>query len=224
MFFSACSLSSLEIPELARKRGPPKGYLSALEQRLNNAEALLGAIICSTDARARSLISDVSSDPLASSIISRIRDSEFGLAGRAVQDTRQYRPNMQTESWHSSTDMPQEHDDQTSTAKLDAVFSVPSVEWQDCLNLRMALGSKKRKDQELSAVGTWDTQRPQAEHPTWNAMVDSQVNTQLSVVTKDEDIRVGDMGSEDELLEDDPLRSTDDEDKYTPHFPTQSIH
>jgi len=221
-----CLLAGYECTyfDLARKRGPPKGYMSALEQRLNNAEALLGAIICSTDARATSLVSDISSDALASSTISRIREGEFGLADRAVQDARQSRPNRvdeQTEPYYSSTGMSQENDDRTSKANLDDVFTVPSVEWQECLKLRIALGSE-REAQERSAIGTWNMQRSQADHPTWNAIMDRQLDNQLPVARKDEDVRMSDMGAE-EVLEDDPqekTRNTHTKNKYAPRFPT----
>lgn len=61
--------------------------MSALEQRLSNAEGLLGAIICSNDPRAMSLVSDLSTDSLANHIISRVREGEFGLSGRAARES-----------------------------------------------------------------------------------------------------------------------------------------
>ena len=57
--------------------------LSALEQRLNDAEALLGTLICSKDPRAASLIVDLLTDPLAMSIINKMSKGKFGSAGRA---------------------------------------------------------------------------------------------------------------------------------------------
>jgi hypothetical protein len=61
--------------------------MNALEQRLSNAEGLLGAIICSNDSRAMSLISDLSTDALANHIIDRVREGEFGLGGRATRES-----------------------------------------------------------------------------------------------------------------------------------------
>jgi hypothetical protein len=43
----------------SRKRGPPKGYIDAIEARLHQTEALLGIIIASKDPRAQSLLSDI---------------------------------------------------------------------------------------------------------------------------------------------------------------------
>ena len=62
--------------------GPPKGYIDALESKLHQLEALLGAIATSADPRARSLIYDISQDPLARTVIERIEDSPFGARGR----------------------------------------------------------------------------------------------------------------------------------------------
>lgn len=60
--------------------------MNALEQRLSNAEALLGALVCSNDPRATSIVADLSEDNLASSILSRIKEGGFGLSGRLAQE------------------------------------------------------------------------------------------------------------------------------------------
>src|ERR1700722_3575027 len=44
----------------SRKRGPPKGYIDAIEARLHQTEALLGIMIGSNDERARTLLEDLS--------------------------------------------------------------------------------------------------------------------------------------------------------------------
>src|ERR1700722_9433849 len=44
----------------SRKRGPPKGYIDAIEARLHQTEALLGIMIATTDERAQSLLRDLS--------------------------------------------------------------------------------------------------------------------------------------------------------------------
>jgi hypothetical protein len=43
----------------SRKRGPPKGYIDAIEARLHQTEALLGIFLASGDERAQSLLEDV---------------------------------------------------------------------------------------------------------------------------------------------------------------------
>lgn len=56
--------SSLTLPACtflgpSRKRGPPKGYIDAIEARLHQTEALLGIMLATNDARAQSLLRDV---------------------------------------------------------------------------------------------------------------------------------------------------------------------
>jgi hypothetical protein len=43
----------------SRKRGPPKGYIDAIEARLHQTEALLGIMLSTRDERARSLLKDI---------------------------------------------------------------------------------------------------------------------------------------------------------------------
>lgn len=42
-----------------RKRGPPKGYLQAVEDRLHRMEALLGGLINNEDPRAQALLDEL---------------------------------------------------------------------------------------------------------------------------------------------------------------------
>jgi hypothetical protein len=44
----------------SRKRGPPKGYIDAIEARLHQTEALVGIMLAAGDSRARSLLDDLS--------------------------------------------------------------------------------------------------------------------------------------------------------------------
>ena len=59
-----------------------KRYMSALESRLHEAEALLGVIISSNDMRAKTLVFDLTKDSLANTIIKRVSHSVFGPIGR----------------------------------------------------------------------------------------------------------------------------------------------
>ncbi|KAI0920786.1 hypothetical protein AcW1_005038 [Taiwanofungus camphoratus] len=68
----------------SHKRGPPKGYILAIERRLHQVEALLGTIIGSEDPRARGLLHDLSQDQLASQIIQRVDVGPFGPRGRVA--------------------------------------------------------------------------------------------------------------------------------------------
>jgi hypothetical protein len=67
----------------SRKRGPPKGYIDAIEARLHQTEALVGIILAVNDSRARGLLDDLSQDPLACEIIKRVDNSPYGVKGRA---------------------------------------------------------------------------------------------------------------------------------------------
>ena len=44
----------------SRKRGPPKGYIDAIEARLHQTEALIGILLASKDTRAKTLLEDLS--------------------------------------------------------------------------------------------------------------------------------------------------------------------
>lgn len=76
----------------SRKRGPPKGYIDAIEARLHQTEALLGIIISLSsssstsssdlDERAKGLLGDLSKDPLAKEIINRVDGGIYGVKGR----------------------------------------------------------------------------------------------------------------------------------------------
>ncbi|KAH9941542.1 fungal-specific transcription factor domain-containing protein [Amylocystis lapponica] len=67
----------------SRKRGPPKGYIDAIEARLHQTEALIGILLASNDSRARSVLEDLSEDPLAKDIINRVDNSPYGHKGRS---------------------------------------------------------------------------------------------------------------------------------------------
>lgn len=54
------------------KRGPPKGYIHAIEQRWHQVESLLGAIIQSTDPRVQGIVSELRQDDLAREILGRV--------------------------------------------------------------------------------------------------------------------------------------------------------
>ncbi|KAJ7057212.1 fungal-specific transcription factor domain-containing protein, partial [Mycena amicta] len=70
----------------SRKRGPPKGYIDAIEARLHQTEALVGILLSAGGlrARARELMADLAEDPVARAILLRIDQSAYGPAGRAT--------------------------------------------------------------------------------------------------------------------------------------------
>ncbi|CUA68348.1 Lactose regulatory protein LAC9 [Kluyveromyces lactis NRRL Y-1140] [Rhizoctonia solani] len=109
----------------SRKRGPPKGYIDAIEARLHQLEALLGTLIASPDPRAQSLIADLITDPLARHIIARVDESPFGSRGKDSSDGRD--PKART------------HINTARTAILNGQvgFDVPPRDWQDELGARI---------------------------------------------------------------------------------------
>lgn len=54
------------------KRGPPKGYIHAIEQRWHQVESLLGAVMQCSDPRVQSVVTDLRRDDLAREILARV--------------------------------------------------------------------------------------------------------------------------------------------------------
>ena len=62
----------------SRKRGPPKGYIDAIEARLHQTEALVGIMLATKDPRAKSLLDDMAKVSSSLFIIFRILSFEVG--------------------------------------------------------------------------------------------------------------------------------------------------
>ncbi|KAG6336398.1 hypothetical protein ID866_2692 [Astraeus odoratus] len=104
----------------SRKRGPPKGYIDAIEARLHQTEALLGILLAleadqptgevvdrnqvqETLERGRSLTSVLATlrkDTLAKEILNRVDLSPYGVRGRKTGKTKP-RPNAHTQAGNS---------------------------------------------------------------------------------------------------------------------------
>ena len=59
------------------RRGPPKGYIQALEHRLHQVESVLAAIMSSPDIRSRSVIDELRKDELAAHILETVDAGPF---------------------------------------------------------------------------------------------------------------------------------------------------
>ena len=59
-------------PGPSYKRGPPKGYIHAIEQHWRQVESLLGAILQCQDTRVQEFVNDLKQDDLAREIIDRV--------------------------------------------------------------------------------------------------------------------------------------------------------
>ncbi|KAI0249787.1 fungal-specific transcription factor domain-containing protein [Lactifluus subvellereus] len=142
----------------SRKRGPPKGYIDAIEARLHQTEALVGIILAVNDSRARGLLDDLSQDPLAYEIIRRVDNSSYGVKGRAraaeassaLSKARPHPPGVKTKP-----DSP------------NSLFNTthPSTEWQERLierlsSLALSRGHTLRSPNRTSPQPSVDTGRP----------------------------------------------------------------
>lgn len=67
------------------KRGPPKGYIHAIEQRWHQVESLLGVILQCSDPRVQSIVADLRQDELAREILNRVDHGPYGPSGRRFQ-------------------------------------------------------------------------------------------------------------------------------------------
>ncbi|TFK50237.1 hypothetical protein OE88DRAFT_338975 [Heliocybe sulcata] len=66
------------------KRGPPKGYIQALEQRWYRCETLLAAITTSRNPYALAIVQLLHQDELAREVLDSVNNGPFGPAGRAA--------------------------------------------------------------------------------------------------------------------------------------------
>ncbi|KAG8928581.1 hypothetical protein FRC01_005706 [Tulasnella sp. 417] len=137
-------------------QGPPKGYIDALESKLHQMEALLGTIITSDDVRARTLIYDLSQDPLAREIIQRVDETPFGTRGRkqAAANRELYgrsgglgMSNKRRDSAGGLRGSPGEGESRFG-------FSGPPHEWQDGLTNLLNARPHERHHSNGSSSGT----------------------------------------------------------------------
>ncbi|KAG2108501.1 fungal-specific transcription factor domain-containing protein [Suillus discolor] len=98
----------------SRKRGPPKGYIDAIEARLHQTEALLGVLLAVEAEHSESIFRRLH-DTLAREILNRVDTSSYGVKGRKGGSVKS-RPNNTTPTEGSGIDLQSTH---------------PSNEWQD---------------------------------------------------------------------------------------------
>ncbi|KAH9854944.1 hypothetical protein C2E23DRAFT_867059 [Lenzites betulinus] len=137
--------------EPTHKRGPPKGYILALERRLHQVEALLGTIISSDDPRARSLVQDLSRDRLASQIINKVHVGPFGPAGRAKHPFSSTKEDFLASITGDLGDNTAEQSGSSQDAQNDPAFLNPSSDWQDSMK---SLLNAARAEAAMSASAT----------------------------------------------------------------------
>ncbi|KAF8153056.1 fungal-specific transcription factor domain-containing protein [Crassisporium funariophilum] len=113
----------------SRKRGPPKGYIDAIEARLHQTEALLGIMLATSDPRAQSLLRDIGKDPLAKEIIARVDSSPYGVKGRKREDIALTIGGKLRSGHSSETSLTGKT--KSESLPLDLTSTHPSNEWQD---------------------------------------------------------------------------------------------
>ncbi|KAI0758095.1 hypothetical protein C8Q74DRAFT_1210244 [Fomes fomentarius] len=117
----------------SHKRGPPKGYILALERRLHQVEALLGTIIGSDDPRARGLVQDLSKDQLASHIIQKVNVGPFGAKGKTDSPFGTTKEDFLASISGEINDSASERSGSSQDSANDLTFCSPSSVWQDRL-------------------------------------------------------------------------------------------
>ncbi|KAH8092449.1 hypothetical protein BXZ70DRAFT_453960 [Cristinia sonorae] len=137
----------------SRKRGPPKGYILALERRLQQVEALLGTIIGSQDTRARSLVEDLSQDALAYHIMRRVERGPFSPTHQPLGTTKQDFLESMIMSDQDPYDGP-----------ADDTFAVPDFDWHQRIQdiLDASQNSRLRRQSLQSATSSSSSHHPTA--------------------------------------------------------------
>ncbi|KAL0576702.1 hypothetical protein V5O48_005269 [Marasmius crinis-equi] len=150
----SCSLTGTACTFLgpSYKRGPPKGYIHAIEQRWHQVESLLGVILQCPDPRVRSVVADLRQDELARDILMRVDMGPYGPSGRRFQAHNSTKEDFFASVLRSNGSVPGRDQSRTrrqSRVSREKVSSnldrgldvVPTQEWQDNLANRLASAS-----------------------------------------------------------------------------------
>ncbi|KIL66147.1 hypothetical protein M378DRAFT_75687 [Amanita muscaria Koide BX008] len=142
----------------SRKRGPPKGYIDAIEARLHQTEALLGILISASDSRAQTLLRDLAKDPLAREIINRVDNSPYGVKGRKRDDSGgNTGPKSRFSHITAASNSDNDIGDAEDSSKFDLTSTHPSNEWQDKVGAMLSSLAKAQQEQTSDRVAS---QRP----------------------------------------------------------------
>ncbi|KIY50437.1 hypothetical protein FISHEDRAFT_64668 [Fistulina hepatica ATCC 64428] len=145
-----CKSCALASTGPSYKRGPPKGYIHAIEQRWHQVESLLGSILQCPDPRVQSVVTDLRGDDLAREILERVDSGPYGPSGRRSQPESATKEDIFAsilKSNESSTKREASRSRRQSRVSREIVSSnqdrglsvVPTQEWQDRLSERLAL-------------------------------------------------------------------------------------
>ncbi|KIP10141.1 hypothetical protein PHLGIDRAFT_11523 [Phlebiopsis gigantea 11061_1 CR5-6] len=126
------------------KRGPPKGYIHAIEQRWHQVECILATIMASQ--RARDVIAELRNDSVARTILDRVDAGPYGGVGITTHEQRTagdglYNTIMTQSTQGVSDDRRSKRQSRMSreivSAQDPAISSPPTVEWQEHLFRRL---------------------------------------------------------------------------------------
>ncbi|KIO08530.1 hypothetical protein M404DRAFT_23073 [Pisolithus tinctorius Marx 270] len=130
------------------KRGPPKGYIQAIEQRWHQVEALLGAIIACSDSRVQNLLAEIREDDLAREILDRVDTGPFGPSGRLTQATGATKEDFLACIFRSNEGSVREssrlrrqsrmsREIVSKSSRANSLSTFPTTDWQDRLTARL---------------------------------------------------------------------------------------
>ncbi|KAI0711060.1 hypothetical protein C8T65DRAFT_829551 [Cerioporus squamosus] len=145
----------------SHKRGPPKGYILALERRLHQVEALLGTIIGSDDPRARGLVQDLTRDKLANHIIQKVNVGPFGPRGRQEHPFSTTKEDFLASISTEINDSASEQSGTGQDSSGDLAFCSPGSDWQD--KLRILLSACRAESSTSSGSGSSFSTTPHLE-------------------------------------------------------------
>ncbi|KZT01747.1 uncharacterized protein LAESUDRAFT_717322 [Laetiporus sulphureus 93-53] len=142
--FSHCKrafVRSHEKSAVEQRRGPPKGYLHAIERRLHLVECLLSAIVTSQDIRAKGVVAALMKDPLARKILTEIQES-----GSHIPTERHEQVGIASHNLVSPGPYPRFDDTRKQTRqeresfvyKERLVKTLPMAEWHDNLSVTLS--------------------------------------------------------------------------------------
>ncbi|KAF8308168.1 fungal-specific transcription factor domain-containing protein [Cantharellus anzutake] len=123
-------------------RGPPKGYIDAIETRLHQLEAILGTFISTSDPRAQGLIANLRQDGLASAVIDRVDSSPFGTKARiSVAAQGSFSADKSKAQRAQGPRKAQPAGSKVAVTQSDDPNEVDPYDWQNRLERLMQLGA-----------------------------------------------------------------------------------
>ncbi|KZT04585.1 uncharacterized protein LAESUDRAFT_715402 [Laetiporus sulphureus 93-53] len=158
------------------RRGPPKGYIQALERRLHQMESVLAAIMSSKDPRTKGIVADLKRDSLARSILDGVDSGPFGPSGRSQRSVDPTQDNFfasivsvaQQKQVSDRSRRQSRVTRESVTQKDPTALARPTLEWQDRLSQSLAHWSGQQQEANTANASRSLDTAPQA-HPPDNA-------------------------------------------------------